>query len=129
MKYSRQRELILETLRRSEIHPTAEEVYVAVKKHLPNISLGTVYRNLGLLVGLGNVRKLETAGSNKVRYDGRGDEHCHLVCSSCGNITDVDLGMFTAIDIRLHNETGFTVSEHGIVLKGICADCSATTSR
>lgn len=129
MKYSRQRELILETLRRSEIHPTAEEVYVAVKKHLPNISLGTVYRNLGLLVELGNVRKLETTGSNKVRYDGRNDEHCHLICSSCGNITDVDLGIFAAIDTRLRKETGFTVSEHGIVLKGICADCSATASR
>lgn len=104
-------------------------MYVAVKKHMPSISLGTVYRNLGLLVELGNVRKLETAGSVKIRYDGRNDEHCHLICSSCGDITDVDLGMFAAIDTRLHNETGFTVSEHGIVLKGICAECSTTASR
>ncbi|MEA5030880.1 MAG: transcriptional repressor [Sphaerochaeta sp.] len=129
MKYSRQRELILETLRRSEVHPTAEEVYVAVKKHMPSISLGTVYRNLGLLVELGNVRKLETAGTTRVRYDGRNDEHCHLICSSCGNITDVDLGMFAAIDTRLHTEMGFTVSEHGIVLKGICAECSVKAIR
>ncbi len=113
MKYSRQRELVLETLGSSEVHPTAEEMYVAVKKHLSSISLGTVHRNLGLLVELGNVRKLETAGSTKIRYDGRNDEHCHLICSSCGNIPDVDLDMLAAIDTRLHNETGFTVSEHG----------------
>lgn len=128
MNYSRQRELILETLRRSEVHLTADEVYMATKKHLPGISLGTVYRNLGLLVELGKIRKLEAAGSAKLRYDGRNDEHCHLICSSCGNVTDVDLGIFTSIDTKLRKEMGFTVSEHGIVLKGICADCAATTS-
>ena len=124
MKYSRQRELILETLKKSEIHPTAEELYVKVKQKMPRISLGTVYRNLSLLVEKGDVRKLDAAGTNSVRYDGRNDEHCHLICSSCGKITDVDLGLFSAVDTKLQEETGFTVSEHSIVLKGLCAECS-----
>lgn len=126
MKYSRQRELILETLRSSEIHPTAEQLYVQTKKQMPSISLGTVYRNLNLLVELGMVRKVESAGSTSIRYDGRNDEHCHLVCSSCGKIMDIDVNMFTALDDKLKSETGFTVAEHGIILKGTCSACSTS---
>ncbi len=127
MKYSRQRELILETLRRAETHPTAEEIYTLVKSELPSISLGTVYRNLNLLVELRTIRKLVTAGNTSVRYDGRNDEHCHLVCTSCGTITDMDLSLFSPIDDALKAERNFTVTEHTIVLKGICAACSSQT--
>src|SRR5690554_429837 len=127
MKYSRQRELILETLRRAETHPTAEEIYTLVKSELPSISLGTIYRNLNLLVELRTIRKLVTAGNTSVRYDGRNDEHCHLVCTSCGTITDMDLSLFSPIDDALKAERNFTVTEHTIVLKGICAACSSQT--
>jgi len=127
MKYSRQRELILETLRRAETHPTAEEIYTLVKSELPSISLGTVYRNLNLLVELRTIRKLVTAGNTSVRYDGRNDEHCHLVCTSCGTITDMDLSLFSPIDDALKAERNFTVTEHTIVLKGICTACSSQT--
>lgn len=125
MKYSRQRELILETLRKCTDHPTAEEIYAKAKQEMASISLGTVYRNLNLLTEMGKIRKLESAGNTSVRYDGRNDEHCHLVCTSCGTITDVGLGMFNQIDKTVEQETGFSVTEHGIVLKGICATCSA----
>ncbi len=124
MKYSRQRELILETLRKAETHPTAEELYTQVKAQLPNISLGTVYRNLNLLTALGTIGKLDSAGNTSVRYDGRNDEHCHLVCTSCGTITDMDLSLFSDIDATLNTERGFTVQEHAIVLKGICGACA-----
>lgn len=126
MKYSRQREMILETLRHMKSHPTAEQLYAYVKERLPSVSLGTVYRNLNLLAELGIIRKVESAGTTSIRYDGRNDEHCHLVCSTCGSITDVDLGMFSAIDESLHAQTGFTVAEHGIILKGTCATCALT---
>lgn len=125
MKYSRQRELILETVRHFPIHPTADEVYTQVKREIPSISLGTVYRNLNLLTGLGLLRKLETAGNSSVRYDGRNDEHCHLVCNTCGTIADMDLRLFTPIDSIVEQKTGFTVSEHDIILKGTCASCAA----
>lgn len=128
MKYSHQRELILKTLQKSPVHPTAEEIYAKVKEELNTISLGTVYRNLNLLTEFGAIRKLETAGNTSVRYDGRKDEHCHLVCTSCGTITDIELGMFPSIDSSVERETGFTVFEHGIVLKGTCAECSTDKS-
>lgn len=123
MKYSRQRELILETLRHAHTHPTAEQLFVQVKKQMPSISLGTVYRNLNLLAEIGMIRRVESAGSTSIRYDGRNDEHCHLVCSSCGKIMDIDLEFFNGVDARLQEETGFMVAEHGIVLKGVCKEC------
>lgn len=123
MKYSRQRELILETLRALENHPTAEELHEAVRRHMPSISLGTVYRNLNLLVDAGIIRKLESSGSASIRYDGRMDEHCHLICTSCGSIMDIDLGISARIDTAVREQAGFIVTEHGIVLKGICAEC------
>lgn len=124
MKYSHQRELILETVRKTPVHPTAEEVYTIVKQQLPTISLATVYRNLNLLSEIGAIRTLEAANSNSVRYDGRNDEHCHLVCTTCGTITDVELRVFGSIDSTVFQETGFAVLEHGIVLKGTCSTCA-----
>jgi Fe2+ or Zn2+ uptake regulation protein len=123
MKYSRQRELILETLRSSSKHPTAEELYGDLKKVMPNLSLGTIYRNLNLLADLKQISRLEGAGSNSIRYDARNDEHCHLICTVCNKIQDVDLEYFSPVDTTLQDKLGFKVKEHGIVLKGICSDC------
>jgi Fur family peroxide stress response transcriptional regulator len=125
MRYSRQRELILETLKNFENHPTAEQLYLRVKDQLPSLSLGTVYRNLNLLVELGEIRKVESVGSSSVRYDARRDEHCHLVCISCNSITDIDLDYFSTLDDKIKNEFNFIVKEHEVVLKGICSNCSS----
>lgn len=124
MKYSKQRELILETLKSAETHLTAEEIHILVRKTLPSVSLGTVYRNLNLLVERGLIRSLTTSGSTSIRYDGRTEEHCHLICTSCGKITDIDLDIFTPFDVFIYDRTGFSVDDHDFVLKGICADCS-----
>jgi Fe2+ or Zn2+ uptake regulation protein len=125
MRYSRQRELILETLKNFENHPTAEQLYLRVKDQLPTLSLGTVYRNLNLLVELGQIRKVESTGSASVRYDARKDEHCHLVCLSCNSIIDIDLDYFNSVDSKIKDEFNFTVTEHEVVLKGICSNCSS----
>ncbi len=125
MRYSRQRELILETLKNFENHPTAEQLYLRVKDQLPTLSLGTVYRNLNLLVELGQIRKVESTGSASVRYDARKDEHCHLVCLSCNSIIDIDLDYFNSVDSKIKDEFNFTVTEHEVVLKGICSKCSS----
>lgn len=90
MNYSRQREEILNVLRSTVSHPTAQWIYDETKKLLPNISLGTVYRNLQLLVDSGDIIKVQGA-FDKDRYDGNAVPHCHLVCTSCGSVEDYEL--------------------------------------
>ena len=126
MRYSRQRELILETLKSFKTHPTAEQLYLQVKQEMPQISLGTVYRNLNILVEKGKIRKVDSLESSSVRYDARSDEHSHLVCTKCGTVKDLDLSYFYSVDKLLKEKFDFTVTEHNIVLKGLCSDCSLT---
>ncbi|MFA5513995.1 MAG: transcriptional repressor [Sphaerochaetaceae bacterium] len=126
MRYSRQRELIFETLKNFETHPTAEQLYIQVKQEMPQISLGTVYRNLNILVEKGKIRKVDSLESSSVRYDARSDEHSHLVCTKCGTVKDLDLSYFYSVDKLLKEKFDFTVTEHNIVLKGLCSDCSLT---
>lgn len=126
MRYSRQRELILETLKGCDNHPTAEQLYLEVKKEMPQISLGTIYRNLSLLVELGKIRKVDSLESTSVRYDARSDEHSHLVCNNCNLITDIDISNFSFIDEFVKEKFDFTVTERNIILKGICSKCSTS---
>lgn len=123
MRYSKQRQLILETLKEFPIHPTAEQLYEKVKTEMPSISLGTVYRNLSLLVEQQEIRRFESPGEVSVRYDGRNDDHSHLVCNQCKKIYDVDIETFKILDDTLSDLTGFKIEEHDIVLKGICKEC------
>lgn len=88
--YSKQREAILTYLESVYNHPTAEEIYEGVRKVLPNISLGTVYRNLNELVSNKKVLVLHIEG-NKDRYDGHIKAHAHLKCASCGKVEDIFL--------------------------------------
>lgn len=91
LRHTRQRSLILEELRAcaSEArHPGAEEVFVRVRKHLPRISLATVYRNLELLADIGLIGRLEVADGRR-RYDGMTRPHCHFRCRACGAVEDL----------------------------------------
>ncbi|NLA92856.1 MAG: transcriptional repressor [Spirochaetales bacterium] len=123
MKYSKQREIILKTLKAADSHLTAEDLYHKVREIIPRISLGTIYRNLNLLVELGEIRTLQSSDSPSILYDGRSDEHCHLICTVCGKITDIELSLFTPFDLTVYEKTGFLVDDHDLVLKGTCADC------
>jgi len=123
MRYSKQRQLILETLKQSPVHPTAEQIYEQVKIEMPSISLGTVYRNLSLLVDKKEIRRFESPGEVSVRYDGRNDDHSHLVCNVCNKVYDIDVETFKNLDDTLSNLTGFVVEEHNIILKGVCREC------
>lgn len=87
-RMTRQRKVILEELGKVYTHPTADEIYAMVKEKLPNISLGTVYRNLDLLAENNQVLKLETAGNIR-RYDANMAPHSHIRCVSCGKVFDV----------------------------------------
>ena len=88
MKYSRQRELILETVQRSDDHPTADTIYTRVRAQDPKVSLGTVYRNLNLLCENGQLLKVPIPGASD-RFDHTLGDHAHAYCEACGSVTDV----------------------------------------
>lgn len=90
LKYSRQRESIKEFLAARTDHPTADTVYTNLRKTFPNISLGTVYRNLSLLSDMGEIIKIST-GDGADRFDGRTAPHNHFVCRQCHRVIDLDM--------------------------------------
>ena len=119
---TRQRQVILEELRKLGSHPSASELYEAVRRRLPRISLGTVYRNLELLARSGRIQKLEVAGSPS-RFDGNLARHCHVRCVRCGRIDDVDevRAGFRGGDPKGLN--GYDVIGHRLEFTGICPAC------
>ena len=119
MRYSRQRELILNIVKSSYSHPTAEEVYDRAQRVEPALSLGTVYRNLKCLAETGAVTTLETM-DRKVHYDGHLESHRHFICKKCGKI--VDLFMQTEIPQAL-SDMGLTVEDEKCIYYGVCNDC------
>lgn len=88
MNYSKQRELIIDALRRTDQHPTAETVYRTLKSEHPRLSLATVYRNLNQLCDTGVINKLHVADSPD-RFDGNVEPHYHLCCKTCKRIIDI----------------------------------------
>jgi Fur family peroxide stress response transcriptional regulator len=123
LKYSRQRESIKELLMNRTDHPTADMVYEDMKLVYPNISLGTVYRNLSLLSELGEIRKLPSFGGAD-RFDGRTDRHCHFMCTGCGCVTDVDSTGFDEILERASdNFTEGKIFTYNARFFGLCNKC------
>lgn len=88
-KHSKQREGILNNLRSRRDHPTADMVYYSMREEYPNISLGTVYRNLSLLAEQGDILKI-SSGNGPDHFDGFTNPHNHFICKSCGNVIDMD---------------------------------------
>ncbi|NDV26111.1 Fur family transcriptional regulator [Desulfovibrio sp. JC010] len=117
---SKQRELILEELKGLTCHPTADELYERVRKRLPNISLGTVYRNLELMADHGVILKIETGGKN--RFDGNAEPHPHIRCLQCGKVDDV-MNEVTAPEISEIEAQGYDVKGCSIEYFGLCPEC------
>lgn len=122
IRHSRQREAILNYLRSDHIHPTAEEVYAAVRRDMPHISLGTVYRNLSLLQQLGEIRSISN-GTDAERFDGDLSKHQHLVCDSCGQVFDIHLDENTEKELESVSFNG-TINGYDIVFHGKCKNCA-----
>ncbi len=122
MKYSRQREIIHRTVVRNSIHPTADTVYSIVRSQEPNISLGTVYRNLNLLSEQGFLRKINIPNASD-RFDGRLDEHHHILCEECRQLFDIELGDLSVLDEQIKKQSDFTVTGYQVLLTGICPGC------
>lgn len=122
MKYSKQRDALLTLLKSTHSHPSADWLYSELKKEFPNISLGTVYRNLALLAEKGCILKISTS-SQKEHFDGFTHQHYHFVCNSCDSIYDVELEDTGLLDKSVEQELGAEVDSHSLVFYGICSDC------
>jgi Fur family ferric uptake transcriptional regulator len=121
---TRQRMVILEEVRKDlDRHLTADEVYEEVRKRLPRISLGTVYRNLEILAELGQIQKLEMAGSIK-RFDGNPQKHYHIRCLRCGRLDNAPVAPLQQIEDKLYGATVFTILGHRLEFEGFCPQCS-----
>ena len=121
LRHSHQRDMIYEYLLQTKEHPSAEMVYEELKSKIPNLSLGTVYRNLNLLEELGMVRKVTTL-NNVERYDACCEDHVHFVCSKCGKIIDLP-NLTQEIKDNCFNEVGHNVEWVSLILGGTCSDC------
>ena len=86
-----QRQVILEEIKKSNSHPTADDIYESVRKRLPKISLGTIYRNIEILYENGLIEKIGPV-SNQMRYDGITKNHYHIRCIRCGRVVDAQIG-------------------------------------
>lgn len=122
LKYSRQRESIKEFLMTQTSHPTADTVYENMKQIYPNISLGTVYRNLSLLTDLGEIRKLSSFGGAD-RYDGRIQPHCHFICTDCGKIVDIEAPDTDSFLSEVQEDFAGKITGYTARFFGICEEC------
>lgn len=122
MKYSVQRQTILEDVKERHDHPTAEMIYASVQRKVPNISLGTVYRNLNQLVEHGILKKIATMQGGD-RFDYKMEDHAHVHCTVCNQLFDLPYESLHAIDRTIEDETGYHVLSYDIVFCGICHEC------
>ena len=119
---TKQKQAILKVLRDTTSHPTADWIYNQVRQEIPNISLGTVYRNLRHLCDRGEILELDSCGTS-TRYDGRQDNHYHFRCENCGRVFDIDEPVDREIDARVASRTGFKISHHRVEFLGLCKEC------
>lgn len=125
MRYSKKREIILQAVKDNKVHPTADQVYKLVRRENPNVSLGTVYRNLNQLVEMQEVLRLRISG-NKDRFDADTKEHYHFICTGCGCFKDLpkDLAKtITDLLSQINDEISVTVSPTSIQFEGVCEAC------
>ncbi|MDD6232361.1 Fur family transcriptional regulator [Frisingicoccus sp.] len=122
LKYSRQREAIKNYLYGRTDHPTADMVYTAIREVYPNISLGTVYRNLTLLAKQGEITKI-SCGESSDRFDARTDAHYHFICEKCGRVDDLMNLDVSIIDQMARKGFDGEIYGHQLYFFGICSQC------
>lgn len=124
IKYSRQREGILKNLQSRRDHPTADMVYESIRKDQPNISLGTVYRNLSFLADNGQILKIST-GIGPDHFDGFTEPHNHFICKYCGQVLDMDYVSEEDILNDASREFDGRIDGYHLQFFGKCAKCLA----
>ena len=127
-KHFRKRDAILEYLRQTDAHPSAETVHAGLKATIPDISLGTVYRNLalfkqqGLIQSLGSVQGIE-------RFDGNVEPHVHFICTECGKIQDLhQMQVPQDLSDEAERLSGARIRQCQLSFSGECEECAALYS-
>lgn len=122
LKYSRQREAIKEYLSMTKDHPTADMVYMHIRKEYPNISLGTVYRNLNLLVEQGDIIRIKHKDGGD-HFDGNLEEHYHFVCKNCNKVIDLKMESIKHINQIAGAEFKGKIEGSTTLFYGLCPEC------
>lgn len=118
---TRQRQIVFDAVQALHCHPTASQVYEHVHAHDEKISLGTVYRNLNLLAEDGSILAVKTGDG--CHYDFRIDNHCHIICNTCGSVCDAEVPYDDNLDACVSSMTGYRVHSHNTVFEGVCPQC------
>ncbi|MBN1691628.1 MAG: transcriptional repressor [Dehalococcoidia bacterium] len=121
---TRQRECILEILKGVRTHPTADWIYEEARKSFPNISMGTVYRNLKVLQQEGVITELDLSGTMS-RFEFKQDRHYHFRCENCGRVIDFNEPVDKGLDRRVERRTGLKINCHLLEFRGLCKKCQS----
>ncbi|RWX52146.1 Fur family transcriptional regulator, ferric uptake regulator [Candidatus Electrothrix marina] len=122
IRLTTQRQILLEELSKVNSHPTACELYEMVRKRLPRIGLGTVYRNLEIMADSGMILKLELGGTQK-RFDATTEPHYHIRCSVCGKMDDITIDVQEKITKNAARKTSYKILGHNVEFTGECPAC------
>ena len=114
-----QRRIVYNIVMNACNHPTAEQIYAEAKRILPNIAMGTVYRNLGILSDAGQILHIPILDGPD-RYDKTLTPHEHMTCTGCGQVVDADIGDLTEL---LCAQCGLDIRSYELNLKGLCPSC------
>ncbi len=121
-KQSKQRNAIIHYLHSTKCHPTAETIYSVIKEDFPNLSLGTVYRNLNQLSESGEIIKLDM-GDGQVHFDGDISPHKHFICKSCSRVFDLHMPSIDHINVLAASEFDGEIEGNMVYFYGKCAEC------
>lgn len=121
-KRSIQKEAIIEYLMSTNAHPTADNIYTEVRKRIPAISLGTVYRNLRKMTERGEILRI-SRGENGDRFDGNTKPHYHFICMKCGQVFDMNLPYIDKLDSITDALSEDEICKHSIIFEGVCKEC------
>lgn len=120
---TKQKSVILSAVQGTKTHPTAEQVHAMISEEMPNLSLGTVYRNLNRLAEIGTIRRISVINSPD-RFDGDLSPHHHICCTECGRFCDFfDIDYDNELDGVIEEKSGFALVRHETVFYGKCPDC------
>jgi Fur family transcriptional regulator, peroxide stress response regulator len=123
IRTSNQRHLIYDFLTSTLTHPTADQVFQAVRKKLPRISIGTVYRNLDILEKQGSIEGLNYSKEH-VRYHIAEDSHYHFVCTKCDKVENIVLEELIDLNQQVAKRHELNIKKHSLYFYGLCSDCS-----
>jgi len=121
-KRSKQREELFRILASVTSHPTADWLYNELRKVIPNVSLGTVYRNLNLLTEAKIIQKIEV-GTPTDHFDANAENHYHFVCEKCERVFDIDMDVLDDLNKKVEERCKHIITGHSLLFHGICREC------